>query len=377
MLFKRKKKTDETQLHIESIPDESTKGFNVVEICEQMVDAARELEDNRAEYALVTNYLTDIERMDNMSETDKKTMNDAAANILTLEKTRSDFLKTKNRISDSQYAQMQQLEEEIPRAIKRLEKNESCLNLINKDLRYLEGEKVQFDIDGEYAKGRQKTFRVYAVLLVVFFAVVVTVCTLMQLVYGVDTTVFMLIGALLSAVAGSFVLLTYQSYSDEVKSAAASKNKAVALENRVKIKNAVDYTYEKYNVKNSKEFVYNYEQYLLAVKDKERFRRTNEDLEYNSKKLVSVLSKNNFYDARVWLNYTNAIVDHKEMVEQKHELIVRRQKLRGRMSFNVETITRLRREILSHRSELGDRIHEVNRILNKIAELDMEVQSED
>ena len=371
MLFKRKKKTDETQLHIESIPDESTKGFNVVEICEQMVDAARELEDNRAEYALVTNYLTDIERMDNMSETDKKTMNDAAANILTLEKTRSDFLKTKNRISDSQYAQMQQLEEEIPRAIKRLEKNESCLNLINKDLRYLEGEKVQFDIDGEYAKGRQKTFRVYAVLLVIFFAVVVTVCTLMQLVYGVDTTVFMLIGALLSAVAGSFVLLTYQSYSDEVKSAAASKNKAVALEN------AVDYTYEKYNVKNSKEFVYNYEQYLLAVKDKERFRRTNEDLEYNSKKLVSVLSKNNFYDARVWLNYTNAIVDHKEMVEQKHELIVRRQKLRGRMSFNVETITRLRREILSHRSELGDRIHEVNRILNKIAELDMDVQSED
>ena len=130
-------------------------------------------------------------------------------------------------------------------------------------------------------------------------------------------------------------------------------------------------------MKNSKEFVYNYEQYLLAVKDKERFRRTNEDLEYNSKKLVPVLSKDDFYDARVWLNYTNAIVDHKEMVEQKHELIVRRQKLRGRMSLNVETITRLRRDILSHRSELGDRIHEVNRILNKIAELDMEVQSED
>ena len=82
MLFKRKKKTDDTQLHIESIPDESTKGFNVVEICEQMVDAARELEDNRTEYALVTNYLTDIERMENMSETDKKTMNDAAANIM-------------------------------------------------------------------------------------------------------------------------------------------------------------------------------------------------------------------------------------------------------------------------------------------------------
>ena len=47
MLFKRTKKTDDTQLHIESIPDESTKGFNVVEICEQMVDAARELDDKQ------------------------------------------------------------------------------------------------------------------------------------------------------------------------------------------------------------------------------------------------------------------------------------------------------------------------------------------
>lgn len=44
-------------------------------------------------------------------------------------------------------------------------------------------------------------------------------------------------------------------------------------------------------MKNSKEFVYNYEQYLLAVKDKERFRRTNEDLEYNSKSLFRCLVK--------------------------------------------------------------------------------------
>ncbi len=56
---------------------------------------------------------------------------------------------------------------------------------------------MQFDIDGEYAKSRQRAFRVYAVLLVVFFAVVVAVCTLMQIVYGADTTIFMLIGALL------------------------------------------------------------------------------------------------------------------------------------------------------------------------------------
>ena len=65
------------------------------------------------------------------------------------------------------------------------------------------------------------------------------------------------------------------------------------------------------------------------------------------------------------------------MVELKHELIVRRQKLRGRMQYNINTINTLRGEILSNRDKLGDRVHEINRILSRIAELNMELESED
>ncbi|WP_455721014.1 hypothetical protein [Agathobacter sp.] len=386
MFFKRRKSSNDEQINTvkENEPQirDKTAGFQVVDTCEQMIDAAREFEDAREEYALVTNYLTDIEKMGNMSAADKKIMQDAASNIAVLNKKRNDFLKTENRISDSQYAQMQELENEIPRAIKRLERNEGYLDTINRDLKYLEGEKIQLDIDKEASYDQQKKLRVFAVLIILFFAAVVAVCFAMRFMMDVDTTVFMFIGALLSAAAGAFIFLSYQNEANEIKSCIANKNRAVSLENRVKIKyvnvkNSVDYTYEKYHVKNSKEFVYIYEQYLLAVKDKERFRQTSDDLEYNNRKLLDVLQKNHFYDSKVWLNYANAIVEPKEMVELKHQLIVRRQKLRGRMQYNINTITSLRRDILSHRGEIGDRMPEINRILNKIAELNMELESED
>ncbi len=384
MLFRRRKSADTKQINTETeveIQDKST-GFQIVDACEQMIDAARELEDAKEEYALVTNYLTDIEKIENMLPSDKKILQDAASNIAILNKKRREFLKTENRISDSQYAQMQELEDDIPRAINRLERNESYLDTINRDLKYLEGEKIQLDIDKEYSLKQQNKLRIYAILIILFFASVVVVCFAMRLICNVETTVFMFIGALLSAVAGAFIFLSYQNETNEIKSCVANKNRAVSLENRVKIKyvnvkNSVDYTYEKYHVRNSKEFVYIYEQYLLAVKDKERFRQTSDDLEYNSKKLIDVLQKNHFYDSKVWLSYANAIVKPKEMVELKHELIVRRQKLRGRMQYNINAITSLRRDILSHREQLGDRMPEINRILSKIAELNMELESKD
>lgn len=389
MFFKRRKSANtkqqintETETKTKAQPQSKSAGFQVVDTCEQMIDAAREFEDAKEEYALVTNYLTDIEKIENMAPADKKIMQDAAANIAVLNKKRNEFLKTENRISDSQYAQMQELEEEIPRAIRRLERNESYLDTINRDLKYLEGEKVQLDMDKEYSIEQQKRLRIYAILIIIFFAAVVVVCFAMRLILNVETTIFMFIGALLSAVAGVFIYLSYQKETNEIKSCVANKNRAVSLENRVKIKyvnvkNSVDYTYEKYHVKNSKEFVYIYEQYLLEVKDKERFRQTSDDLEYNNRKLLDVLQKNRFYDSKVWLNYANAIVEPREMVELKHELISRRQKLRGRMQYNINTITSLRRDILSHRLEIGDRMNEINRILNKIAELNMELESED
>lgn len=69
--------------------------------------------------------------------------------------------------------------------------------------------------------------------------------------------------------------------------------------NRTKIKyvnstNAVDYACEKYHVHNSYELTYLWEQYLEAKREREKFERNSDDLEYFNGKLVHMLQNMNF-----------------------------------------------------------------------------------
>ena len=75
MFFKRRKSANtkqqintETETKTKAQTQSKSTGFQVVDTCEQMIDAAREFEDAKEEYALVTNYLTDIEKIENMEK---------------------------------------------------------------------------------------------------------------------------------------------------------------------------------------------------------------------------------------------------------------------------------------------------------------------
>jgi hypothetical protein len=50
-------------------------------------------------------------------------------------------------------------------------------------------------------------------------------------------------------------------------------------------------------------------------------------------------------DAEVWLVQTYAILDNREMVEIRHDLNQRRQKLRERIEYNTETKERYQKDI--------------------------------
>ena len=127
-------------------------------------------------------------------------------------------------------------------------------------------------------------------------------------------------------------------------------NRAIILLNKVKFRyvnvtNAVDYAREKFHVKNAYEFNYIWEQYLNELKEREKFQQANEDLDYYNTKLVRLLKRYRLYDANVWVNQSSALVDKKEMVEVKHNLIVRRQKLRSRIEYNADSIRSKRAEV--------------------------------
>ncbi len=71
----------------------------------------------------------------------------------------------------------------------------------------------------------------------------------------------------------------------------------------------------------------------------------NEDLDYFSDKLVKQLKRYRLYDSQVWMNQSSALVDNREMVEVKHNLLVRRQKLRSRIEYTTNNIKERRAQI--------------------------------
>ena len=76
----------------------------------------------------------------------------------------------------------------------------------------------------------------------------------------------------------------------------------------------------------------------MEKEEREKDRRTEIDLDYNQQELLRILKRYQIKDPAIWLHQTEAILDHKEMVEIRHNLIIRRQSLRRRMDYNREVV---------------------------------------
>lgn len=356
------------------LPQKVEAEHEVVDLCEQMIDVSRELEDTRAEYQTVTNYLNDIQTIENLTDEERAPILECAAHVAGLEQERSDFLKTERHLSETQFAQMQEEEEQLPDVIKRLSSNEAYLDAVKKDLSYLEGEKLQWSMQKTDGKEQQRTIRRLSVYLLVIYATLEALFLILTFTVGQNSRLPMLIGTALAAVIGVVLLVRYQEAARAIRQAEVNKNRAITLENHVKIKyvnikNAVDYTCEKYHARNSKDLAHIYELYQEELREQEKFRRNNDHLEHYTRELVIALQAQHLYDAKIWMNHANAIIDPREMVELKHDLITRRQKLRARIEYNINTLADLKNEVLSHMNQLGESGPQVQQILQRLEEI--------
>ena len=238
----------------------------------------------------------------------------------------------------------------IPESINRLKSNEAYQNTVKRDMNYLEGEKNEWYYNMLELGRQQKILRKLSVAVLGLFTVGMAILFLLQTAFSFDAT-YAYMGLILLAAIGSFgVFLKMTANQTEIRQSEANMNRAIILLNKVKFRyvnvtNAVDYAREKFHVKNAYEFNYIWEQYLNELKEREKFQQANEDLDYYNTKLVRLLKRYRLYDANVWVNQSSALVDKKEMVEVKHNLIVRRQKLRSRIEYNADSIRSKRAEV--------------------------------
>ena len=345
----------------------------VISMCEQMIDISRELDDVRQEYEKVTAYLNDIQIVEGLEGEQKKQLEDVANQLSKLSSARSNYLNAEQKISDEVFRQMEELEDEIPSIIRRLKVNEADLETVKHDLNYLAGQKVEWGVMREESEEELENLRKLSYAVLFLFGTIAIVIAFLSISYKWDMLPLFIV-ALLATLSATYIVIRTQECNKAIKKSEVNQNYIISLENRVKIKyvnakNAVDYTCNRFNVINAKGLTYHYEQYIEICKEREKFKQTNEELEYMKNRLVRLLRGINLYDARIWLNYTDAIVNKNEMVELKHELFERRKFLRDRIDYNLTAISKMRKEVDSYVDKMGGRAIQVRAIVNKVDEL--------
>jgi hypothetical protein len=347
---------------------------HVVELCEEIIDSSREIEEARTKFQQVDAQLSDIASIESMTDEQRGVIEDSIQHIRALDKTRSEMMESEKKISDTQFAQMQDEEESVPYSVKRLKSNEAYLDAIKRDMNFLEGEKVEWGFMRQEYEHRQVVLRGFAMVLLALFSLAVLVLLVIRFYMDYDIQLILLVVAFITTLFGAFILIKYQDCSRDIRRCDVNKNQAIQLENRVKlkyvnIKNAVDYTCEKYHVNNAYELTYLYEQFQETVKEKEKFKQTSDDLNYYTGKLEEQLESLELSDISYWVHCMDALVNEKEMVSLKGGLIERRQKLQKSIEENLASIEEMKREVNESTRYMGEVSDQVKQILQKIDEL--------
>ncbi len=310
---------------------------------ERMADAAKELENLNFEYDMVTSYLKDMEEIEALPPEEMAQLQDCAKRVALLQDSKADFVGRPRRMSDEKYQQMERLTGQVEEGLEKLGEAENYQNLIKQDLNRLDGEKHAYYYRKNELMGVISDTRGMAVICVVALGLCIALLMLLQFFMDMDTQIGYLLTAAVAAVAVTVIYVKHTDAKRELRRVENGINRIILLQNKVKIRyvnntNLLDYLYLKYGVKSRQELETLWNDYKLEKDEREKIRRAEIDLDYTQQELLGMLKCYQIKDPAIWLHQTEAILDHKEMVEIRHNLIIRRQSLRRRMDYNKEVV---------------------------------------
>ena len=309
----------------------------VSDFCEQLVDLTYQEEDLKREYQLVTAYLVDIQKIEELPQEMATEIQDTARKIEMLEKSKNTYVQSENLLPMEQFNRMQRLEDEIADAVKKLNQMEMRESMLKNDMGHLEGEKEDLKyMREEFADDILRTRGIVSTVLILFLLAVGVLLSI-ALYSKLDIMLPALAIGLVAVISFVVAYVHYVDVKSEIKVTDAKLRRAVSLLNKVKVKyinntNTLDYIYDKYGVNSGKELEYDWELYTKMVHDAMRYSQASTDYRVYCDELVDELTRIGVQDPLVWPKQTQALIDHREMVEIKHSLNTRRQKLRDQLA---------------------------------------------
>lgn len=314
----------------------------ITQNCDQIMEATRQMEEFQKEYEAVTAYLSDIQVIDQIPEPSRKEVNEVARQILTLTRERNQYLNGKMKITKSQYDMMEMHEDEIPKEVQKISQKEKYLAALKGDLGTLEGEKHNLVYEQQEIKERHKFIQLISIVVASMTLIVFGVLFWAADRFYYDAKVPFIMTVLLALVCTAYIANEARKNKVEATLNQRKMARAIGLQNTVKIKFvnnklSLDYSYAKFNINSSMQLAYYWEEYVKQKEINNKYKDNTELLNYYSEKLIRMLKGYYVHDPEVWLHQSIALLEAKEMVEIRHRLNVRRQKLRERMDYNMET----------------------------------------
>ena len=321
------------------------------ECLNQMGDATREIELLAGEYNQVTTYLTDMEQIEQLPDEEYEKLKGICSKLLLLGEERTSFQERKSRMTDEEYKNMLRKEEEVEDGICKIDEAEEYRALVKQDMRRLDGEKNAYhyrrnELENELVNLKGMAGIILGAIVLCFLLLLV-----LQFALEFDTKWGYILAGALAAIVITVIYFKYTEADRELASVYASLNRLIQIHNTVKIRyvnntSLLEYLYMKYDVENGAQLKKLWDKYLQEKEERKKYRKAALELDAYEEELLKFLGRFNIRYPKRWLNQAAAILDHKEMVEIRHDLIIRRQALRKRMDYNKDIAGRAKEEIL-------------------------------
>lgn len=313
----------------------------VKNLCDLMAECTNEIDTASKEYRYVTDYLRDCEIIEALSSGGDTNLMAAAQNVIHLMKKNKKHTGKLGRISEAKYNHMTSIAPDMPKALNDLKEHEEYKEVVRDDLKTLEGEKAVRHFKRSEAHMKQISCRNVAIITIFAMIFVMLVLLLMQILFAMNVIPGFIMASALGAITLAVSFSSFVNSKSEERRMRNQLNQIIGKQNTVKIRfvniqNLITYEYEKYHVNSSEELEYQWNLYLQEKKERELLHRMSTDLAAAEERFRLELMNANVNYPMLWLHQAEAVVDHREMVELRHELVARRQGLRKRISYNNE-----------------------------------------
>ncbi len=332
------------------IDDEIERTRYLTSCMEQLGEAEKEINLLSGEYSLVTSYLTDMEEIESLPQEQAEEIKSIAGKMLALEKERQRYLDKKERMTDSEYHKMRAQEDEAEEGIAKLKEAERYQKLVKQDLAKLDGERHAYGYRRNELRTMLANLRGMAMICLVALAACILMLLVLQFGFSMDTAVGYYVAVGAAAVAITVLYLKYTDADRELTRVEKAQNRLIQLQNTVKIRyinnvNLLDYLYLKYDVDSAAKLQQLWELYQAEKEERRQYAETEARYDYNKKQLSALLLRYRVKDPDRFVLRPASLVDSREMIELRHELIVRRQALRKQLEYNKELAGTAQQEI--------------------------------